>query len=72
MAVNTAKTKCIIFRTKGKQIDPNHPNVVFNSNEIGKQDKQANIFKIERIHNAGVTKTFKLLGVLFDEFLTFC
>jgi len=29
------------------------------------------IYQIERIHNEGPTKSFKLLGVLFDEFLSF-
>jgi hypothetical protein len=29
------------------------------------------IYQIERIHNEGPTKSFKLLGVLFDEILSF-
>ncbi len=29
------------------------------------------IYEIERIHNEGETKNFKLLGVLLDEYLTF-
>jgi hypothetical protein len=71
MAVNTAKTKYIIFRTHGKTIPDNLPLVVFNSNEIGTPDNPQNIFPIERIHNHGATKTFKLLGVLLDEYLSF-
>jgi hypothetical protein len=71
MAVNTTKTKFILFRTHGKIIDDSLCNVFFNSNEIGKPNNPDNIFKIERIFNAGATKNFKLLGILFDEYLTF-
>jgi hypothetical protein len=35
MAVNTSKTKFIIFRTRGKRIDPQDCRLVFNNNEIG-------------------------------------
>ena len=71
MAVNTTKTKYIIFRTQGKIIDNNFQKLVFNSNEIGRPEDPLQIFEIERIHNAGTTKNFKLLGILFDEYLTF-
>ena len=71
MAVNTTKTKFIIFRTLGKKIDLNHQPVVFNSNEIGSANDPQNIFLIERIHNGGETKVFKLLGVILDEYLSF-
>jgi hypothetical protein len=71
MAVNTAKTKFIIFRTRGKIINPDDCQLVFNSNEIGLQENPALIYPIERIHNEGNTKSFKLLGVTFDEYLSF-
>ncbi len=29
------------------------------------------VYEIERIHNEGEIKNFKLLGVLLDEYLTF-
>jgi len=45
--------------------------LVFNSNEIGLQEDPALISPIERIHNDGTTKSFKLLGILFDEYLSF-
>ena len=35
MAVNTAKTKFIVFQTRGKNIQDKECNVVFNSNKIG-------------------------------------
>ena len=71
MAVNTSKTKFIIFRTHGKVIDDNLCSVVFNNNEIGKPDLPENLFYIERIHGAGATRNFKLLGILIDEYLSF-
>jgi len=71
MAVNTAKTKFIIFRTRGKVINNVECNPVFNSNEFGMPEDQSLIFPIERIYNEGAVTSFKLLGVLFDEFLSF-
>jgi hypothetical protein len=44
---------------------------VYNGNEIGKPVIPELIYPIERIHNEGSTSSFKLLGVLFDEYLTF-
>ncbi len=60
MAVNVAKTKFIIFRTRGKLINPHDCCLVFNNNEIGKPDDPSMIHEIERIHNDGPTKSFKL------------
>jgi hypothetical protein len=71
MAVNTTKTKYIIFRTHGKPINDNICKIIFNNNEINTPNLPDNMFQIERIHNEGETKSFKLLGVLFDEYLTF-
>jgi hypothetical protein len=71
MAVNTSKTKYIIFRTRGKQINPRDCHLVYNGNEVGVPEDPNLIYEIERIHNEGETKNFKLLGVLLDEYLTF-
>jgi len=71
MAINTSKTKFILFRTKGKPVDESICKIFFNNNEIGKPENLNAIFPIERIHNAGTTKNFKLLGVLLDEYLSF-
>jgi hypothetical protein len=71
MAVNTLKTKFIIFRTRGKRIDPQDCRLVFNNNEIGLPEDPALITDISRIHNEGEEKSFKLLGVMLDEYLSF-
>jgi hypothetical protein len=44
---------------------------MFNNNELNQPDDPDQIFQIERIHNEGEVKIFKLLGVLFDEYLSF-
>ncbi len=72
MAVNTSKTKYIIFRTHGKAVDPEQCRIVFNSNEIGLLAVNNELIKaIDRIHNDGPEKSFKLLGVHLDEYLSF-
>jgi hypothetical protein len=71
MAINAAKTKFIVFRTRGKRVDPADCNLVFNNNEIGRPESQNLIYPISRIHNDGDEKCFKLLGVHFDEYLSF-
>ena len=74
MAVNISKTKYIIFRTKGKQIDYNIPPVTFNDNEIGVQNDPNNISILERVYIDNPEqehKYYKLLGVYLDEYLSF-
>jgi len=71
MALNTSKTKYIIFRTHGKHINPEICNIVYNNTELGLEDDQNLISAIQRIHNNGEEKSFKLLGVHFDEYLSF-
>jgi hypothetical protein len=73
MAVNVGKTKFIIFHTKGKQIAENEVQIFYNDNEPGHNDPQL-ISEIERCHNKHPDinfRTYKLLGVYFDENLTF-
>jgi hypothetical protein len=73
MAVNTSKTKFIIFRTKGKKI-PDDVSIVFNNNEIGEEENPSLIVKLDRIYNENPNecdRSFKLLGVYLDEFLSF-
>ncbi len=43
MAINVAKTKFIVFRTRGKVINPLDCQLVYNSNEIGLLENQAYI-----------------------------
>jgi hypothetical protein len=71
MAVNTSKTKYIIFRTHGKPINPEQCRIVFNCNEIGQPINNELIQPIERVHSEGNEKSFKLLGVHLDEYLSF-
>jgi hypothetical protein len=71
MAVNTSKTKFIVFRTQGKKIEANECVLYFNNNEPGKPVNPALIYPIDRICNDGPEKCFKLLGILFDEYLSF-
>jgi hypothetical protein len=74
MAINVSKTNYIIFHTKGKKIELNGLDVVFDCNKIGKILDPNMIFKFERIfdkHSNEKLRSFKLLGVFFDENLTF-
>jgi len=71
MAVNTAKTKFIVFRTRGKRIDPADCIVLYNNNEIGETENPDLITPVTRVYNEGEETSFKLLGILFDEYLSF-
>jgi hypothetical protein len=71
MALNTGKTKFMIFRTRGKPTDVNDCQIVYNSTEIGLDTDPLLVTPIDRIHNNGNEKSFKLLGVYFDEYLSF-
>jgi hypothetical protein len=71
MAVNTSKTKLIVFRTRGKVISPEECVLQFNNNEPGQPADPALVSQIDRIHNEGEESSFKLLGIFFDEYLSF-
>jgi hypothetical protein len=71
MSVNASKTKFIIFKTYNKQVNPEDCIVVYNSTEIGLPDDPNMIYPIERISNVSSEKSFKLLGILLDENLSF-
>ena len=74
MAVNVSKTKYIIFRTREKSIGSNVGDILFNNNEIGIENDISNIFKLERVcldNPIPEHRTYKLLGVYFDEYLSF-
>ncbi len=71
MAINTTKTKFIVFRTRGKIVDLNDCQLVYNDNEIGFAEVPNLIYPISCVYNDGDEKNFKLLGILFDEFLSF-
>ena len=63
----------MIFRMRGKRIDPNECRVVFDSNDTNSpQPDPSLVFTLERIHDAHLDdkmRSFKLLGVYLDEYL---
>jgi hypothetical protein len=75
MAVNVTKTNFIIFRTRGKVIADDIPDVVFNSNDPNSPAQcPMSIHKLDRIYDNNPNsklKSFKLLGVYLDEYLSF-
>ena len=74
MAINVSKTKFILFRTRGKKIDPLQLKIFLNTNEIGKPEDPSLIFPLERVHTDHANpemRTYKLLGIHFDEYLSF-
>ena len=69
LAVNTDKTKIMVFHPKGSSV----PNVefFFNNNDMNELNNPDRIYPIERITNASKIPAFKILGVFLDENLTF-
>jgi hypothetical protein len=75
MAVNVSKTKYIIFKPKGKKINLNDDEGIFfnNNDPLGPQDENK-IYKLDRIYDdnpVAQDRSYKLLGVLLDEHLSF-
>jgi hypothetical protein len=71
MAVNTSKTKFIIFHTKGKQLTLPPNSIVVDSNEIGSPINPNLIKPIDRIYSQNPNKkerSFK--GTVSRDFLT--
>jgi hypothetical protein len=69
MAVNTDKTKYIIFHPKGKYL-PNNIALEYNNNNSNTVQNPDNIHTLERISSLNSTpssRSYKLLGVLLDE-----
>ena len=74
MAVNTGKTKFLIFHTRGKKVNLNGKSLVFDNNDPLKPFNPSLVYELERIHDNHKdtsSRSYKLLGVLFDEHLTF-
>jgi len=74
LAVNKSKTKYIIFRTRGKKINANVPNIIFDENERDCPFNQELVTPLERIHSGHQNvdgQSYKLLGIYLDEHLTF-
>jgi hypothetical protein len=51
MAVNTSKTKFIIFRTRGKVIDNDNVSIIFNDNEPNADENPDLIFPLTRVYD---------------------
>jgi hypothetical protein len=73
LAVNIDKTKYIIFRMKGKKIDKNTPDIIYNGNEPGQPHDQTLVTPLERYFDEHATpecRAYKYLGIYLDEHLT--
>jgi hypothetical protein len=73
MAVNISKTKYIIFHNKGKNVDMNGKDVVYDDNEPQGADPHL-IVPLERYHSNHVNpdcRAYKLLGIYLDDKLNF-
>ena len=73
LAVNINKTKYMIFRMKGKPLNINMPDLVYNENEPNQLSDNSLITTLERYHDNHPLKegrAYKLLGIYLDEHLT--
>jgi len=73
LAVNISKTKYMIFRMKGKKIDNDIPDIIYNANEINQTPDDSLITTLERYHDNHQNKEcryYKYLGIHLDEHLT--
>ena len=68
LAINTSKTKIVIFSNKQKIP---HFDFVFNNNDFDCPQQTSLISPIERISNSSKVPAFKMLGVYLDENLSF-
>jgi hypothetical protein len=74
MAVNADKTHFMVFHTKGKKVDLNGKQIVYDENDPQRPIDPSLCTPLTRIHNNHVNKqyrSFKLLGVKLDENLSF-
>jgi len=74
LAVNKTKTKFIIFRSKGKKIPINIPQLVYNENDNYSPNDLNVVTFLERYHDKhelNDCRAYKLLGIYLDEHLTF-
>jgi hypothetical protein len=72
MAVNTSKTKFIIFHTRGKNVATQGLNLLFDDNDDDANRDPSKITTLERVHTNNpniLSRTYKLLGINLDEHL---
>jgi hypothetical protein len=73
MAINTSKTKFIIFHNKGKVVNMQNLSILIDDNDNPSLIDPSKIHVLERIHNNHPDppmRSFKLLGINLDENLT--
>ena len=68
LAINTTKTKIIVFHPKQKKVEDFQ---FFNYNDLNSFADPRFIFPIKRINNSSRVPAFKMLGVFLDENLNF-
>jgi Reverse transcriptase (RNA-dependent DNA polymerase) len=73
LVINVSKTKYMIFRTRNRNVNLNGKDIFMNFNEPNTVERPELKIKLNRVHNEGdiSNQTYKLLGVLFDEYLSF-
>jgi len=74
IAINVSKCKYVVFHNKGKKLNFEQSEIVFNLNEVNCENKATNIFPLERVSNCAAkpeNQTYKYLGILLDENLNF-
>jgi hypothetical protein len=73
MALNINKTKYIVFHVPSKKVD-NSIKLMLDTNTDNSHPVPSLISEIERIHNGHANpslRSFKLLGIYFDEHMNF-
>jgi Reverse transcriptase (RNA-dependent DNA polymerase) len=73
LVINISKTKFMIFRTKNRNYNVNDVNIVINFNDPNAVERPELVIKLNRVANDcdPANQTYKILGVLFDEYLSF-
>jgi Reverse transcriptase (RNA-dependent DNA polymerase) len=73
LVINVSKTKYMIFRTRNRNVNLNGKDIFMNFNKPNAVERPELKIKLIRVHNDGdiSNQTYKLHGVLFDEYLSF-
>jgi predicted transcriptional regulator len=73
LAINAKKTKYMIFRTKNCTVNLTRKDIYINFNDPGAQERPELKINLTRVHNNAEkgNQTYKMLGVIFDEYLSF-
>ena len=69
-----SKCEFLVFHNKGKKLNFEGEAIIYNLNELGKDNIHSNSIPLELIHNEAqdvASQTYKYLGILLDENFTF-